>query len=49
MLLPLDQTFLYDESNFNGLKKWEESQYDLNNFDQTGYGEAQNMNDKNIQ
>jgi len=32
MLCEVDQQFLYDDSNFNGLKPWELKDYDITSF-----------------
>ena len=44
MLVPIDQMFIFDDSNLNGLKQWEDNQYDLDNFDPNTYNDNGNEN-----
>ena len=42
MLVPIDQQFIYDDSNLNGLKSWERNQYDLDSFENDVYTDPAN-------
>ena len=32
MMVTVEQSFLYDDSNFNGLKPWEKDDYDMDTY-----------------